>query len=270
MLKRGSPVATTTRDPRREREKCPRSAIGRAPKITAAHLTRPRIRVPAFDTLDTTPLPWRRLDADTRRLLVDGDESGRYRSGSELAMSLALRLRNHGRSLDEYIDAMTDSSNAASAWYRELRDGRPAGNGKRRKSARGRARAVAELERCWRKAGQRPAPRTLDPADVYERCQAARARARAILPARTRPTRLAVLDAVLDLAQRHRTVRVLAAERDVALAAGVARMTAHCALHDLTVLGVLGRASGRRCEAAVFLVERCSEVRPDTPHLYTA
>jgi hypothetical protein len=158
-------------------------------------------------------LPHRRLDADTLTLLTEGDRTGRYRSGSELAMSLAVRFRNAGRSLDDYLDAMTDASNAASAWYRHLRDGR---RGRNRKTARGRDRAIRELERCWHKAGRLPAPRRSETADVYERATALRDRAWNVLEGRTRPTRLRVLDAVLDLAVHHRTVRPMCSVRDVA------------------------------------------------------
>lgn len=212
----------------------------------------------------SAPLPWRDLDAATRDLLANGDRHGRYASQSEVAMSLAVRFRNHGRGLGEYVDALTDSANAASGWYRDLRDGRA---GRRRKTARGRAKAVAELERCWAKAGRLPAPRHLDLSDVHERCERARAFAERTLTGRTRASRLCVLDVVLAEARRWRTVRVLAPERLVAESAGVHRHTARRALGDLVAAGVLDRAESS-CDGNVFLLNPCTFVVPDSPHFY--
>lgn len=203
-------------------------------------------------TLDRVSLPWRTLDVDTERLLRDGDTFGRYRSGSELAMSLAVRFRNHGRSADEYLDAMTTPENTASAWYRNLRDGRRCAN---RKTARGKSKAETELHRCWTKAGRLPAPRDLDPADVYERGEAARAVVTAKIGARRKMTRLIVLDVLIGYGMRHSTAYVMAAERQVATDAGVHRNTVCAALHDLAAIGVLTRVNAST-DAAVYTLNR--------------
>ena len=213
--------------------------------------------------LATCPLPWRDLDADTADLLHHGDTKGRYRSKSELVMSLAVRFRNHGRSRDEYIDALTDSSNAASEWYRELRDGR---RGAKRKSARGREKAIKELERCWTKAGRLPAPRHIRAADdIQNRCDKAWRFACGKLTGRSRETRLRVLAAVTAIALRHHTDRPMCPERTIALDAGIDRKTARRALADLVAAGVLRRVAAET-DAAVYEIQACTGSTPHLPH----
>lgn len=209
-------------------------------------------------TIAESIIPWRRFDDLTEQLLRLGDVEGRYRSGSELAMSLAVRFRNHGRTENDYLDEMTDPSNQASRWYRELRDGRSRTPDRRRKSARGRDAAIQELRRCWVKAGWLPAPRTLDTADVYEACRRARTKAEQRCRGRTRATRLKVLAALLDEAMDHKTVRVLAPERSIALAAGVSRKTVRSSLRDLVAAGVVVRVTAS-AHANVYAVAAGSE-----------
>lgn len=190
----------------------------------------------------TPRLPWRPLDPDTVELLTDGNTTGRYNSNSDLAQSLALRFRNAGRTRDDYIDAMTDTSNGASVWYRQMRDGRSTNGSQRRKSPRGRDKAIRELQRCWAKAASMPLPRgRLDASDVMQRVLQVTDAALVRLSGRTRPTRLRVLDAVCQLAIQHSTDRPLAAVRTVALAAGVSTKTASVALRDLVDVGLLRR-----------------------------
>ncbi|MDQ3662689.1 MAG: hypothetical protein M3454_16865 [Actinomycetota bacterium] len=198
----------------------------------------------------------------TLRLLRDGDTTGNYPSQSELAMSLAVRFRNHGRTYDEYEDAMTDVNNAASRWYRELRDGRQATDRTDRKSKKGAARAKKELARCWDKAGRLPAPRDLDISDVHERCESVWAFSKARITGRTRVTRLAVLEVVLKEARNHRTVQVLAPERSVAEKAGMCRRTARVSLQDLVQMGALSRAQSDT-DGSVFSLEICTHKSPD-------
>ena len=103
-------------------------------------------------TLASCPQPWKPFDAHTRELIQRGDVRGAYvgHDGAtdwpSIVASVALRLRNHGRDLHEYLDTVTNPDHAVSQWYRKLR------------RERGHKRAEAWLIQRWHMAGRRPPP----------------------------------------------------------------------------------------------------------------
>lgn len=181
------------------------------------------------------------LTSDIRQLIAEGGEDG-----SRVAWRIGLAMFNAGWSFADYRAVMTDPLNGCSKSYRDRRDGRPAYNGKHRKSGGGEARALRGLERCWVKYTR---PRRPDASDVLERTEALKSKAATELAGRSRATTLKVLDAVCTIAIRHATARPLLAVRDVALLAGVSLQTAHKALNRLVDGGLL-KVRGRTSQGA--------------------
>lgn len=209
-------------------------------------------------SIDWTSLrPWDELSDATQDLILNGDDS---RDPHQVAFSVALGMRNAGRGYGDYELAMTDPANGCGRFYREIRDGRPAGGGKKRKNPRGQKAAQRELERAWQATLKAEAPRNpdFDRSQIRMICDRIQQRAERVLPAgqKTRTT-LRVLGELCKLAVAHKRLTVTVSCRQLAELAGINKDTAARHLDLLVEAGVIRRVHGderRQSEAAAYAI----------------
>lgn len=203
----------------------------------------------------TSLRPWRKLSDATADLILNGDDS---RDPHQVAFSVALGMRNAGRDYGEYELAMTDPANGCARFYREIRDGRLAGAGKKRKNPRGQKTAQRELERTWQATlkAEEPCNPDLDRSEIRMICDRMQQRAGRVLPAgqKTRTT-LRVLGELCVLAVAHKRLTITVSCRQLAELAGIHKDTAARHLVLLIEAGVIRRVRAdeqRQSEAAAY------------------
>jgi len=167
-------------------------------------------------------------------LLRWGDHQHQYRSRSELFMAVVTAMVNAGWSAEKAWDVLSDPHNAGGDCLRVRSDGRP------RRHARG------DFQATWRKAEKftRERPAFRDRPTVMEAIVRLQEEAQTSLwSGRAGGTDRAVLEAMLQIAQRCGKVRFGAAVRDVAVLAGVSLSTASVSLRRLQSAGWIRRVA---------------------------